>query len=78
MGTGSLSEEVLDQLSPRWTRRMPVLLVTRYAHRGGDYDDYLYKGSLAKYEGRGVRLQGVEGLKLVQARLMLEVAVGEG
>ena len=79
MGTGSLSAEVLDQLSPRWTGRMPVVLVTRCA-TGGNYDDHLYKGSLAKYEGRGFRLQGFEGLNGFQARLklMLEVAVGEG
>ena len=69
MGTGSLSREIIDKLSP-WTERMPVVLTTR-CPTGSNYDDHLYKGSLEKYEGQGFRLQGYEGLNPLQARIKL-------
>ena len=51
------------------------MLTTRCA-TGFNYDDHLYAGSLEKYESRGFRLRGYEGLNALQARvrLMLELA----
>lgn len=74
MGTGSLSQSSVDLLVPH-TQRLPIVLSTRCA-TGFNYDDHLYAGSLEKYEAKGFRLRGYEGLNALQARLqlMLEMA----
>ena len=76
MGTGSLSDAVIDQLSPSVTGKMPVVISTRCAF-GDNYDDFYYKGSLEKYTSRGFLLQGYEGLSAYQARIRLILELAE-
>ncbi|WP_218079751.1 asparaginase domain-containing protein [Anthocerotibacter panamensis] len=73
-GTGSLAPWIVEQLSPEWTERIPVVLTSRCAV-GLNFDDAYYRGSLEKYENRGFRLLGYEQLNPLQARikLMLEL-----
>jgi L-asparaginase len=70
MGTGSIATSVVEQLAPKWTSRIPVVITSR-CPVGLNYDDYYYKGSLKKYESRGFRILGYEELNPLQARLKL-------
>jgi L-asparaginase len=71
MGTGSISESFVEQLSPRFTSKIPVVIVSRTAV-GMNFDDFLYKGSLQKYESLGFRLrEGYSHLNSLQARILL-------
>ena len=76
MGTGSLSDSVINRLSPEITNKIPVCITSRCLV-GGNYDDFYYKGSLQKYTSKGFILEGYEGLSPYQARikLMLDLAV---
>lgn len=70
-GTGSVPAAVLEQLSPRWTARMPIVIVSR-CHTGQNWDDAYYQGSRTKYESRGFVLAGgYEHLTPLQARNLL-------
>ncbi|KAL4448877.1 hypothetical protein ABPG77_007594 [Micractinium sp. CCAP 211/92] len=54
-----------------WTSRLPIVISSR-CHWGSNHDDFCYKGSLAKYEGRGFVLRGgYEQLNPLQARTLL-------
>lgn len=70
MGTGSLSNSVIDTLSPNITKKIPICISTRCLI-GDNYDDYEYKGSLQKYTEKGFVLEGYEGLSPYQARIKL-------
>lgn len=70
MGTGSLPDRVVDELSPSITSKIPVCITTRCIS-GGSYDDFHYKGSLNKYESRGFILRPYEELSPYQARIRL-------
>lgn len=74
-GTGSLAPWIIEQLSPQWTDRIPVVLTSRTAV-GLNFDDYYYRGSLEKYESKGFRILGYEQLNPLQARmeLILEIS----
>jgi len=76
MGTGSISNSLIETLSPEHTSKMPIIIVSRCAN-GTNCDDYLYKGSLEKYEKKGFRISGYEHLNPQQARLklMLEISI---
>lgn len=78
MGTGSVANSIVDQLSPKWTSRIPIVITSR-CQVGLNYDDYYYKGSLQKYEGKGFRIIGYEDLNPLQARikLLLELAASK-
>jgi len=75
MGTSSLSPSVIEQLSPKWTSKIPIVLVSRCS-TGLNVDDYLYRGSIEKYTSRGFKIEGYEQLNPWQARikLILELA----
>ncbi|KAI8805204.1 Asparaginase/glutaminase [Cladochytrium replicatum] len=77
-GTGSLPTSWLEALSPAWTSRIPVVLVSRCA-TGGNYDDVAYKGSKEKYRRKGFLLDEYEGLNPIQARIlmMFRLAIAE-
>ena len=70
MGTGSISKEMVEHLSPSWTSRIPIVLSSR-CPIGENFDDSPYRGSLSKYEDRGFVIRGYEGLNPLQARLKL-------
>ncbi|NND65656.1 MAG: hypothetical protein HKM24_06805 [Gammaproteobacteria bacterium] len=70
MGTGTISDVVINQLSPKWTEKLPIILSTR-CWTGLSYDNYYYRGSKDKYESQGFRVSGYETLNPVQARLKL-------
>lgn len=70
MGTGSVASSIINQLSPKWTNRIPIVITSR-CQVGLNYDDYYYKGSLKKYEEKGFRIIGYEYLNPLQARLKL-------
>lgn len=78
MGTGSLSNHLLDTLGENWTNKLPIVLSSR-CHVGLSYDDHYYKGSREKYEARGFILRGYEDLNPLQARLKLcfDLCTGE-
>lgn len=70
-GTGSVPAAILDQLSPTWTNRIPIVVVSRCT-TGQNYDDDYYKGSKQKYESRGFVLgAGYEQCSPLQARNLL-------
>lgn len=61
----------MEQLSPKFTSKIPVVLTSRTAV-GMNYDDFLYKGSVEKYERMGFVLRvGYSHLNPLQARLLL-------
>jgi len=70
MGTGSIARHTIEQLSPRWTSRLPIVLSSR-CPVGLSFDDFIYKGSLDKYESAGFRVLGYEELNPLQARIKL-------
>ena len=74
MGTGSLPDGVVGELSPSITEKIPVCITTRCVS-GGNYDDFHYKGSLRKYESRGFILAPYEELSPYQARIRLMFAL---
>lgn len=54
-----------------WTARLPIVISSRCTW-GSNHDDFCYKGSRAKYEGRGFVLGGgYEQLNPLQARVLL-------
>lgn len=69
-GTGSLPGSMIEQLSPKWTSQMTIVITSRCA-TGNNHDDHHYRGSREKYEGRGFVLAGYEHLTALQARLVL-------
>ena len=70
MGTSSISEEWINELSKDWTQKIPIVLVSRCVE-GTNYDDSYYRGSLTKYEDLGFKLSGYTSLNIMQARLKL-------
>jgi L-asparaginase len=71
MGTGTLPDSYIEHLSPRWTTRIPIVIVSRCTV-GCGYDDFYYRGSKDKYVRRGFVLDdGFEELNPVQARAKL-------
>lgn len=69
-GSGSLPAAAVEALAP-WARRLPVVICSRCGV-GTNHDDFLYRGSLAKYESRGfVVQQGYQHLNPLQARNLL-------
>ena len=74
MGTGSVAKSVVDQLSPRWTSCIPIVLSSR-CPIGLSFDDSYYRGSREKYESLGFRILGYETLNPLQARLKLACEV---
>ena len=71
-GTGSVPSSVLDALGPALgPPRLPVVVSSRCGS-GANHDDFSYRGSLAKYEGRGLLVRGgYELLTPIQARCLL-------
>jgi L-asparaginase len=70
-GSGSLPQAVIDQLSPTWTSRLPIIISSRCG-TGANHDDFYYPGSRHKYESRGFILGGgYEHLNPLQARSLL-------
>lgn len=76
LGTGSLSESVIEEFGGGFARRVPVCLVSRCLS-GDNYDDDYYKGSRQKYEDKGFLLRGFEGLSPLQARIKLCLAIAD-
>ena len=76
MGTGSLPNGVIEELSRSLTSKIPVCITSR-CPQGDNYDDFYYKGSLEKYESRGFILRNYEGLSPYQARLRLIFELAE-
>lgn len=74
MGTGSIPKTVIEDLSPEWTARIPIVLVSR-CETGLAYDDELYAGSKSQRESEGFILSGFEGLTGPQARLKLALMI---
>jgi L-asparaginase len=70
MGTGSIASHLIDYLSERWTRRIPIVLSSR-CRVGLSYDDFYYKGSREKYESKGFKLYEYRECNPLQARLKL-------
>jgi L-asparaginase/Glu-tRNA(Gln) amidotransferase subunit D len=70
MGTGSISNTLVTQLSPKWTELIPIVLTSRCDH-GSNVDEYYYKGSLDKYVSKGFKIVGYENLTPIQARIKL-------
>ena len=72
MGTGSVSDEVMDALARHvQARALPVVLVSRVGV-GLNHDEHYYRGSVAKYERLGFHVRGgYEALNAYQARLKL-------
>lgn len=61
----------MDQLSPKWTKRLPIVIVSR-CPTGANVDNFLYRGSRDKYAARGFLVGGeYEHLNPVQARTLL-------
>jgi L-asparaginase len=70
-GTGSVPASLVNQLSPAWTSRLPVVIVSRCGV-GANHDCFLYRGSRDKYESRGFILgDGYEHLNPLQARTLM-------
>lgn len=74
MGTASISETWIEQLSPAWTSKIPIVLVSRCIW-GTNFDDHYYRGSLKKYEDKGFLLADYAQLNLMQARLRLALSL---
>jgi L-asparaginase len=70
MGSGSIARSVVEQLAPKWTSKIPIVITSR-CPVGLNYDDYYYRGSLEKYESKGFQILGYEQLNPLQARLKL-------
>jgi len=70
MGSGTLSTSIIEQLSPKWTNKIPIIIVTR-CDEGFNVDEYYYKGSTEKYTSKGFILQDYEQFSAVQARIRL-------
>lgn len=67
----SVPQAIIDQLSPAWTARLPIVICSRCGV-GRNCDDWLYRGSWRKYESRGFVLGGgYEQLSPLQARSLL-------
>ena len=67
----SVPQAVVDQLSPAWTARLPIVICSRCGV-GANCDDWLYRGSLEKYASRGFVLdRGYQHLNPLQARSLL-------
>ena len=67
----SVPQAIIDQLSPTWTARLPIVICSRCGV-GRNCDDWLYKGSRQKYESRGFVLGGgYKHLNPLQARSLL-------
>ncbi|KAI8809046.1 Asparaginase/glutaminase [Cladochytrium replicatum] len=69
-GTCSLPTAWLEALSPAWTSRIPVVIVSRCA-TGGTMMMFHAKFSKEKYISNGFLLDEYEGLNPMQARLLL-------
>lgn len=76
-GTGSLPAHMQQQLSPKWTSTMPIVVTSR-CHVGNNFDDHYYKGSKHKYESQGFILSGFEQLSPVQACNLLIFLLSSG
>jgi len=70
MGTGSLPNHLVDELSKKWTSEIPIVISSRCLI-GLSYDDDYYTGSRDKYESKGFRLDGYEALNPNQSRIRL-------
>lgn len=70
MGTGSISDEIVELLSPEWTSKIPIILSTR-CPVGFNYDNNYYPKSLEKYQSFGFKLVGYENLSYSKARIKL-------
>lgn len=69
--TCSVPQALIDQLSLAWTARLPIIVCSRCGV-GANCDDWLYRGSRAKYASRGFVLdKGYEHLNPLQARSLL-------
>lgn len=74
MGTGTIPDSYIEHLSPEWTSKLAIVIVSR-CPLGQNYDDFYYRGSLRKYTDRGFLVTGYEDLNPLQARLKLIVAL---
>ncbi len=72
MGTGSVPDQIREALAREQTKRIPIVISTR-CQIGSNYNDWLYKNSLAKYEGVGFLLRDFFGLNALQARIKLHL-----
>jgi L-asparaginase len=70
MGTGSLANDLIDELSEGWTNKLPIILSSRCSV-GLSYDDNYYKGSKEKYERKGFVIEDYSSLNPLQARIRL-------
>ncbi|MGE0371664.1 MAG: asparaginase [Hyphomonadaceae bacterium] len=76
MGSASLSDEWIEALSPEWTGKMPIAVVSR-AMKGANFNDSYYRGSLQKYEDRGFLLTDYVHLNPMQARIKLALSLAK-
>lgn len=80
-GTGSLPAAMIQLLSPTWTFKIPIVIVSR-CQTGANHDDFYYVGSREKYASKGFLVGGpYEHLNPLQARILLILrlsALGHG
>ncbi len=70
MGTGSIPTEIVESLSAEWTSKIPIVIATR-CETGSNYNDFLYKGGLEKYEKYGFIVKDFLRLNGLQTRIKL-------
>eukprot|EP01128_Nolandella_sp_AFSM9_P000665 TRINITY_DN10807_c0_g1_i1.p1 TRINITY_DN10807_c0_g1~~TRINITY_DN10807_c0_g1_i1.p1 ORF type:complete len:573 (+),score=87.11 TRINITY_DN10807_c0_g1_i1:134-1720(+) len=68
-GTGSISTTMVELLQS-YTDTIPIAITTSSV-QGNNYDDYVYKGSLEKYESLGFAVSAYAGLSPSNARIVL-------
>ncbi|KAK9762458.1 hypothetical protein K7432_011779 [Basidiobolus ranarum] len=76
--TGSISDSLIEKLSPTWTNQIPIVIVSR-CFSGHNFDDQYYRESKARYTGRNFIFEnGYEELNALQARnlLIFQLAAG--
>ena len=66
MGTGSISQSLMNQLQP-WTQKLPIVLSSR-CPEGVSFDEHTYRGSRIKYEKLGFILEPYGEMNPIQAR----------
>ncbi|KAK9763785.1 hypothetical protein K7432_009240 [Basidiobolus ranarum] len=77
-GTGSVPNLLVEQLSPKWTEKIPIVVVSR-CFSGNNFDDHYYRGSKTKFTSKNFILEeGFEDLNAIQARNLLSFKLAAG
>ena len=74
-GTGTIPIQARERLAPL-AKKVPIVISTR-CYSGPNYNDEMYPGSAASYEGEGFILRGYEDLNPLQARFLLMAQLGK-